>query len=182
VTVLIYRHRPTSGYVSYVVTHHIGGKRQRTTFSDLSRAKKEAKATAKKLAAGEAAALQLRNRDGIIYVRKDKRIEAAWPVIAEAVLTVERWKFQNAGNNGGKKHPKLDATYEAFAKFFKGTVQDECVPDGIAPAIAWDDLAAKKKWTTSQLKKAQAVRGKLNVPRERFRQTDDGAFVWAGRT
>lgn len=75
VTVLIYRHRPRSGYVSYVVTHHIGGRRQRTTFSDLSRAKKEAKATAKKLAAGEAAALQLRNRDGIIYVRALERLK-----------------------------------------------------------------------------------------------------------
>jgi hypothetical protein len=75
VTVLIYRHRPKSGYVSYVVTHHIGGRRQRTTFSDLSRAKKKAKATAKKLAAGEAAALQLRNRDGIIYVRALERLK-----------------------------------------------------------------------------------------------------------
>ncbi len=37
---------------------------------------------------------------------KDKRIKAAWPVIAEAVLTVERWKFQNARNNDGKKQPK----------------------------------------------------------------------------
>jgi hypothetical protein len=113
---------------------------------------------------------------------KDKRIEAAWPVIAEAVLTVERWKFENAENKDGKKEPKLADTYEAFTKFFKETVQDECVPDGIPPAIAWDELAAQKKWTTSQLKKAQAVRGKLNVPRERFRQTDNGAFVWAGRT
>lgn len=75
VAVLIYRHRPTSGYVSYVVTHHIGGKRQRTTFSDLGRAKKYAKATAKKLAAGEAAALQLRNRDGIVYVRALERLK-----------------------------------------------------------------------------------------------------------
>jgi len=75
VTVLIYRHRPKSGYVSYVVTHHIGGRRHRTTFSDLNRAKKEAKATAKKLAAGEAAALQLRNRDGIIYVRALERLK-----------------------------------------------------------------------------------------------------------
>ncbi len=52
---------------------------------------------------------------------------------------------------------------------------------GIPPAVPWDDLAAKKKWTTTQLKKAQAVRGKLNVPRERFRQTEDGEFVWAGK-
>ena len=39
VTVLVYGHRPKSGYVSYVVTHHIGGRRQRRTFSDLTQAK-----------------------------------------------------------------------------------------------------------------------------------------------
>jgi len=112
---------------------------------------------------------------------KDKRIQAAWTVIAEAVLAVERWRFENAENKDGKKAPESADSYEAFAKFFKETVQDECVPDGIPPAIPWDDLAAKKKWPTSQLKKAQTVRGKLNVPRERFRQTADGSFVWAGR-
>lgn len=75
VTVLVYRHCSRSGYISYVVTHHIGGRRQRRTFSDLSRAKKEARATARKLAAGEATALQLRNRDGLIYVRALERLK-----------------------------------------------------------------------------------------------------------
>jgi hypothetical protein len=41
-------------------------------------------------------------------------------------------------------------------------------------------LAVIPMRTTAQLKKAQAVCGKLNVPRERFRQTEDGEFVWAG--
>ena len=69
VTVLVYRHKPASGYLSYVVTHHIGGSRQRKSYSDLGRAKREAKTTAKMLAMGEASALELRNHDRLIYVR-----------------------------------------------------------------------------------------------------------------
>jgi hypothetical protein len=73
------------------------------------------------------------------------------------------------------------ASYESFAKFLKDTVMDETVPAGIPPAVSWDDLAAKKKWSSAQLKKAAAVRGKLNVPRERFQINGDGEFVRAGR-
>ncbi len=29
-------------------------------------------------------------------------------------------------------------------------------------------------------KQAKTVRGKLNVPRERFRQRDDDCYLWAG--
>jgi hypothetical protein len=112
---------------------------------------------------------------------KDQRIQAAWPVVADCVHRVDRWKCDTAEKKEGRRPPKLDASYEAFAKFLKETVADESVPAGIPPAVPWDDLAAKKKWTNAQLKKAQAVRGKLNVPRERFRQTESGEFVWAGR-
>ena len=96
----------------------------------------------------------------------EAREQAAWPVAAAAIHQVGQFKFA--------------ASYESFTKFLKETVADESVPAGIPPAVSWDDLAAKKKWTTTQLKKAQAVRGRLNVPRERFRQTADGLFVWAG--
>lgn len=92
VTVLVYKHRSKSGYVSYVVTHHIGGTRQRKTFSDLRRAKREAKVAAKKLAAGDAAALELRNHDGLIYLRAtgylkslDIELDRAAAEYAEAV-------------------------------------------------------------------------------------------------
>jgi hypothetical protein len=112
---------------------------------------------------------------------RDTRIQAAWPVAAEAILTVEQWKFENAGDKAVKKEPKLADHCEAFGRFLKETVADESVPAGIPPAVPWDDLASKKKWTTPQLKKAQAVRGKLNVPRERFRQAEDAQYVWAGK-
>ena len=111
---------------------------------------------------------------------KDTRVQAAWPVVAEAILTVAQWKSDHAQDKEGKQPPVLDASEGAFAKYLKSLVADESVADGIPPAVPWDDLAAKKKWTNAQLKKAQAVRGKLNVPRERFRQTGAGELVWAG--
>ena len=109
---------------------------------------------------------------------RDKRIQVAWPVVADAIYQVGQFKF-DASENEAKKLIALDASYESFGKFLKDTVTDETVPAGIPPAVSWDDLAAKKKWTPAQLKKAQTVRGKLNVPRERFRLRDSG-YVWAG--
>jgi hypothetical protein len=111
---------------------------------------------------------------------RDKRIQAAWPVVADAMQQVGQFKF-DASENESKQLLALDASYESFAKFLKQTVADESVSVGVPPAVPWDDLAAKKKWKPSELKKAQAVRGKLNVPRERFRVTEDGEFVWAGK-
>jgi hypothetical protein len=111
---------------------------------------------------------------------KDKRIQAAWPVVADAIHQVGQFKF-DASENESKKLLALDASNESFTKFLKETVADESVPAGIPPAVPWDDLAAKKKWTTAQLKKAQALRGKLNVPRERFRQTPETEFLRAGK-
>lgn len=58
---------------------------------------------------------------------------------------------------------------------------DQSVAHGIPPAVPWDQLAAKKQWLPAQLKKAQSVRGKLNVPRERFQQMSPTQFVWAGK-
>ena len=110
---------------------------------------------------------------------KDKRRQAAWPVVADAIHQIGQFKF-DASENQGKKLLALDASYESVAKFLKETVADESVPAGVPSAVPWDELAAKKKWKPSELKKAQAVRGKLNVPRERFRATEDGEFVWAG--
>ena len=54
-------------------------------------------------------------------------------------------------------------------------------PHGIPPAKPWNELAEKKRWTPAQLKKAQEVRGKLNVPHERFQIGAAGEFFWAGK-
>ena len=112
---------------------------------------------------------------------RDQRIQAAWPVAGNCIHQIERWKFENAENKETKRNPKLNDSYEAFSKFLKDNISEQSVPDGIPPALSWDDLTAEKKWKPAELKKAQRVRGKLNVPRERFRTIANGEFVWAGK-
>jgi hypothetical protein len=114
---------------------------------------------------------------------KDSRVAAAWPVVASAIYEVENYKFEMLREEQKeiRREPKLDDSYTAFERFFRETVLDQSVLHGIPPAIPWNELAVKKKWTPAQLKKAQGVRGKLNVPRERFQQTSATHFVWAGK-
>ena len=53
----------------------------------------------------------------------------------------------------------------------------ETVPDGIPPAAPWEQLEKKRKIPA----KVKSIRGKLNVPRERFHLTSDGRYRWAGK-
>ena len=71
----------------------------------------------------------------------------------------------------------MDIRSPALIKFFRDAVNEETVPDGIPAGVSWEEL--EKKMTVP--KQAKTVRGKLNVPRERFRQRDTG-YVWAGKT
>jgi hypothetical protein len=104
-------------------------------------------------------------------------------VIADAIYHVEKYKFDALDEEKKelRRKPKSDDSYTAFEKFFRDMVLDQSVPHGIPPAIPWNELSAKKKWTPAQLKKAQHVRGKLNVPRERFQQISATEFAWAGK-
>ena len=113
---------------------------------------------------------------------KDARIAVAWPVVADAIYQVEKYKFDalDEEKKENRSKPKADNSYTAFERFFRDTVVDQSVARGIPPAKPWNELTEKKKWTSAQLKKAQAVRGKLNVPRERFQQMSPTHFVWAG--
>jgi hypothetical protein len=106
----------------------------------------------------------------------DARVPAAWPVIAESLNQVELWKIESGGKKPSKL-PQPDGTPAAFAKFFRDTINDETVPDGIPPAVPWEELEKKMEVP----KHAKNVRGKLNVPRERFRARKDGAYIWAGK-
>ncbi|HEY6154640.1 MAG TPA: hypothetical protein VIW07_12945 [Candidatus Udaeobacter sp.] len=114
---------------------------------------------------------------------KDSRIAAAWPVIADAIYQVEKYKFDalEEEKKEARRMPKADDSYTAFEKFFRETALDQSVAHGIPPAVPWNELSAKKKWTPAQIKHAQSVRGKLNVPRERFQIGSAGEFFWAGK-
>jgi len=103
---------------------------------------------------------------------KDERVHAAWPVVVEALAQIEAHK---AGSVVSK--PKFDTSATAFGRFFRDLVNDETVPEGIPPAVPWDQLEKKRKIPA----KVKSIRGKLNVPRERFHLTSDGRYRWAGK-
>lgn len=108
----------------------------------------------------------------------DQRIEASWPVVAEAIHQVELWKVASSDKKHSKS-PKLDFSTTAFTRFFRETVNDETVPDGVSPAVPWDELARKGVKVSANTK---SIRGKLNVPRERFTQDSAGRYRQAKPT
>ena len=73
-------------------------------------------------------------------------------------------------------HPSL-AGPEGFMRLQKEKVDEESVPEGIPFAKPWDELEKKK---LDGLAKARKIRGKLNVPRERFHFVSKGIYKWAG--
>ena len=113
---------------------------------------------------------------------KDSRIQAAWPVAVENYAILEADK-----NHEGLESPekgKLEARkslfggYPAFQKAFKRIIDEETVPEGFPFGISYDDLEEKlKKPVPAKLAK---VRGKLNVPRERFHLREKSTYLWAG--
>jgi hypothetical protein len=66
-----------------------------------------------------------------------------------------------------------------FAQLFKSIVTGFTVPDWIPPAMDWKQV--EREFKTKIPARAKKVRGRLNVPRERFRLTADGVYVWAGK-
>lgn len=86
----------------------------------------------------------------------DTRVKAAWPVVQEAIQRL------------GKK--------DSFDRHFRNLAKSQSVPDDIPWAVPWDELEKKRKIPDA----VKRIRGKLNVPRERFRTTGDGDYVWAG--
>jgi hypothetical protein len=64
-----------------------------------------------------------------------------------------------------------------FTALLKAVVDEETVPVGIPFAKPWDELEKKR---LDGLAKARRIRGKLNVPRERFHLVSRGVYKWAG--
>ena len=112
---------------------------------------------------------------------KDERIQAAWPVAAEQYAVLEYEKVREEAEEKGRPvpmYPKLSADFFGFARTFKKTVEEETVPEGFPFGVDYDALAKNhKKEIPAKLKK---VRGKLNIPRERFHDVGPGQYKWAG--
>ena len=75
--------------------------------------------------------------------------------------------------------PMEEAAGKFFTKHFRDLVNGQTVPDGIPWGVPWEELAARGVEVPEKTKK---IRGKLNVPRERFHLTADKRYHWAGRT
>jgi hypothetical protein len=111
----------------------------------------------------------------------DTRVNAAWPVAAEnyALLAHEKAK-EKADAQGGPVPPAPERAigFAAFRSAFRRIIEEETVPSGFAFGIPYDELKSKLKKEIP--KKLQAVRGKLNVPRERFHTLGRNEYAWAG--
>jgi len=112
---------------------------------------------------------------------KDERIQAAWPVAAEQYTFLEYEKAREKAEEEGEaapERPKPATDSASFARKFKEVVEEETVPAGFPFGVDYEHLAKKlQKLIPPQLKK---VRGKLNVPRERFHAVARGQYAWAG--
>ncbi len=129
---------------------------------------------------------------------KDPRVQSAWPVAAENYALLEYEKAKSKAEENGEPIPIPPAdqqslvgaglvpafgegTHEgcpyAFFKAFKRIIDDETVPEGIPFAVPYDDLEKRKIKISPKVK---SIRGKLNVPRERFHLRGRTTYLWAG--
>jgi hypothetical protein len=88
------------------------------------------------------------------FLRRDKRIQAALVAVAPT-----------------------SASGAGFEALLKAVVDEETVPAAIPFAEPWEKLEKKG---FEGLSKARRIRGKLNVPRERFHLVSRGVYKWAG--
>jgi hypothetical protein len=111
----------------------------------------------------------------------DPRVQAAWPVAAEnyTLLEYERAREKAEADSEPVPEPAQPAADPAsFAKAFKRIVDDETVPEGIPWAVPYEELENKRKIKVPA--KVKSIRGKLNVPRERFHLRGKSEYLWAG--
>jgi hypothetical protein len=131
----------------------------------------------------------------------DPRVQAAWPVAAEACQRLDQWKKAKVASastlleiaasgstlaSGGRRHPGADLTQplfgesmalqpapQEFACSFRTLVRDQTLPENIPFGVSWKDLEKKLPNVPASAKR---IRGKLNVPRERFWVTRDSLY------
>jgi type I restriction-modification system DNA methylase subunit len=112
---------------------------------------------------------------------RDSRIQAAWPPAAEQYAFLVNEKACEKAEANGEPTPvpiKPFTDAGGFLREFERIIEDETVPAGFQFAVSYDDL--EKKLRKKVPAKLRSVRGKLNVPRERFHRHHDGTYSWAG--
>jgi len=111
----------------------------------------------------------------------DSRIQAAWAVAAEEYAFLETEKAREKAQENDEPAPvPVNPTKDAngFGRKFKTIIDDETVPAGFPFAVPYKDLEKRLKRKVPG--KLQSIRGKINVPRERFHRHEDGTYSWAG--
>jgi len=112
---------------------------------------------------------------------KDSRVHAAWTVVAEEYARLEYEKARKKVEENGDPTPTPappSADFSSFKKSFRSIIDKESVPEGFPFGTPYEELEKKlKKPIPDKLSK---VRGKLNVPRERFHIRDKNLYLWAG--
>jgi hypothetical protein len=112
---------------------------------------------------------------------KDERVNATWPVAAEEYTKLKYDKALQKTNENNEPAPSpitpaLD--FVSFRRELKRIVDEETVAEGIPFAVPYEELEKKlKRKVPGNVPK---VRGKLNVPRERFHLRDKTQYLWAG--
>ncbi len=107
---------------------------------------------------------------------KDARVQAAWSVAAENYTVLAHDKQKDEAER--KATAPTFADFFTFKKAFNRVIDEETVPEGIPFAVPYDDLEKKLKRKVPA--RVQHVRGKLNVPRERFHVRGKSGYLWAG--
>lgn len=69
-------------------------------------------------------------------------------------------------------------SFSDFRQAFKRIIDDEALPENIPWAVPYDDLEKQRRIKVPA--KVKSVRGKLNVPRERFHLRGKTQYLWAG--
>ena len=100
----------------------------------------------------------------------DARVQAAWPVTAEAADRLETWKRQRL-KTPRSQPSSLDASPAAFCRYFRDLIKSQSVPENIPLATPWKQLQGVR--VTAAVK---AIRGKHNAPRERFWMSTLGLY------
>jgi hypothetical protein len=102
---------------------------------------------------------------------QDDRVQAAWEVAAETEDRIKNWKRAQKDEPPLQRDPKT--ALSGFAHHLKYLVRDQSVPEGIPWAVPWDELEEQGIKVPTRTRR---IRGKYNVPRERFRTTASGLY------
>ncbi|HEV3146217.1 MAG TPA: hypothetical protein VGZ47_20185 [Gemmataceae bacterium] len=99
----------------------------------------------------------------------DARVQAAWEVAAEVQTHLDRWKAEQKEEDAAQIRKTLPNAAD-FTKRLKSLAKEQSAPEGIPFAVPWEKIKQKVPAYVKSL------RGKLNVPRERFWTTTEGSY------